>query len=240
MVLSSINFSHYYALYKGKWKDIIKDQELKFFLGTVLISIILIAVNVNKDHFGNIFKSLEHSFFQVSSIISTTGYSTVDFDQWPTFSKFILFILMFIGGCAGSTAGGMKCIRVVVLLKLIKREFQKIFHPRAVIPIKIEDKTLSTDAIHSISSFVFLYFVIFVIGSLLLSLEGISLVSASSAAASTLCNIGPGFEMVGPMQNFGEFSALSKLLMSGLMLVGRLGLFTVIALFNARVWKDEI
>jgi trk system potassium uptake protein TrkH len=140
---------------------------------------------------------------------------------------------MFIGGCAGSTGGGITSIRILVMLKLIKREIQKMLHPRAVIPVKLGEKPLSTDIINSISSF-------FALGTLALSLEGISLVSASSAVAATLGNIGPGFEIVGPTQNYSQFSIPAKYLMSGLMLMGRLELFTVIALFNKRLWKDEM
>ncbi|HOJ09130.1 MAG TPA: TrkH family potassium uptake protein [Clostridiales bacterium] len=240
MVLSSTNFSLYYMLYKGRWKEALKDQELRLFLGVIGVSVILIAINITGKFYTNIWKSLEHSFFQVSSIISTTGYATADFDQWPSFSKAILFMLMFIGGCAGSTGGGMTSARVLVMLKLIKREMQKVFHPRAVIPLKLVEKTLSTDIIHSISSFFVLYIVIFVVGTIALSLEGISLTSASSAVAATLGNVGPGFEVVGPVRNYSQFSIPGKLLMSALMLVGRLELFTVIALFNKRLWRDEI
>ncbi len=254
MVLAASNFSLYYALYKRKWKEVIRDPELRFFLGVIGLSVILIAfningkflnfantnANINTKNSGNILKSLEHSFFQVSSIISTSGFSTVDFDQWPTFSKGILFILMFIGGCAGSTGGGITSIRILVMLKLIKREIQKMLHPRAVIPVKLGEKPLSTDIINSISSFFALYIIIFALGTLALSLEGISLVSASSAVAATLGNIGPGFEIVGPTQNYSQFSIPAKYLMSGLMLMGRLELFTVIALFNKRLWKDEM
>lgn len=249
MVFAASNFSLYYALYKGRWKEVIKDAELKFFLGVISISVILIAINITgklsafmdigEKSSNNFFKSLEHAFFQVSSIISTSGYSTVDFDKWPTFSKGILLILMFIGGCAGSTGGGITSIRILVILKLIRREIRRILHPRAIIPVKLGGEPLSMDIVNSISGFFALYIIIFVLGTLALTLEGISLVSASSAVAATLGNIGPGFEMVGPSRNYSQLSAASKYLMSGLMLMGRLELFTVIALFSKRLWKDD-
>ncbi len=240
MVLASTNFSLYYAIYRGRWKEALKNQELRFYYGTITISTILIALSINREFFSNIWNSLEHAFFQVSSIISTTGYTSVDFDQWPTFGKTILFVLMFIGGCAGSTAGGIKGIRIIALAKLVRRETQKIIHPRAVIPVKLGDRTLQTDTIYSIFSFVFLYILIFIAGTLGLSLEGISITSAASAAIATLGNIGPGFEFVGPMRNYSEFTDFSKLLMSVLMLLGRLELFTIIILFNRKLWTNEM
>jgi len=240
MVLASTNFSLYYALYKGRWKEVLKDQELRFYYGIILASVILIALNINGKIFSNIWKSLEHAFFQVSSIISTTGYASVDFDQWPTFSKLILFVLMFIGGCAGSTAGGMKAVRIVVLAKLVKWEIQKIIHPRAVMPVKLGNRAFTTDTLLGISSFIFLYILVFILGALILSLEGISFSSAASASIAMLSNVGPGFEFVGPMRNYSEFSAFGKWIMSALMLLGRLELFTIIALLNQKLWRDEM
>jgi trk system potassium uptake protein TrkH len=161
MMLSGVNFSLYYALIKGKWRDAVKDQELRFYLGVIGASTILIALNININLYNNIWESLKYAYFQVSSIITTTGYATTNFDQWTTFSKGILFLLMFIGGCAGSTAGGIKGIRVLVLLKMIKRQILKMFHPRAVIPVKVGQRTLSTDVLNGISSFFILYIVVF-------------------------------------------------------------------------------
>jgi len=240
MMLSGVNFSLYYALFKGKWKDVAKDQELRFYLGVVGASTILIALNLNTSLYNNMWESLKYAYFQVSSIITTTGYATTNFDQWPTFSKGILFVLMFIGGCAGSTAGGIKNIRILVMLKMVKRQIQKVFHPRAVIPVKVGQRTLSADVLNGISSFFILYIVVFVLGTLLVSLDGVGLVSASSAVAATLNNIGPGFEAVGPAQTFSSFSDAATLLFSFLMLLGRLELFTILALFSPNFWRDEI
>lgn len=240
MVLSGINFSLYYSLFKGRWKDILQNSELRLYLGIIAVSVILIAVDINQHVFRNIFKSLEQSFFQVGSIISTTGYSTVDFDKWSTFSKGILFTLMFVGGCAGSTSGSIKNIRILVIFKMIGREFKKTIHPKAVVPIKVGTRTLPQDTVASISSFVMLFIIIFVIGTLLVSLEGVDLVTAATATAATLGNIGPGLGMVGPSCNFAFFSSGTKLILSALMLLGRLELFTLILLFSRRTWTDEV
>lgn len=237
MILSGVNFSLYYSLFKGKWREIIRDEELRLYLGIILASVVLIAININKTMYHNIGLSLRDSFFQVGSIITTTGYATVDFDRWPSFSKSILFLLMFVGGCAGSTGGGIKNIRILVLLKLVKREFSKIFHPRAVIPIKKGDRILPNDIVASITSFFILYIIVFVLGTIIISLEGIDLESSAGAVAATLGNIGPGFGLVGPAQTYSHFSPYSKILLSLFMLLGRLELFTILALFAPTTWE---
>ncbi|HHV98374.1 MAG TPA: TrkH family potassium uptake protein [Clostridiaceae bacterium] len=239
LILSGVNFQLYYIMFKGRIKEALKDQELRFYIGVIAISVILIALDIHFSIYKNFGKSLRDSLFQVSSIITTTGYSTANYDNWPTFSKGILFILMFIGGCAGSTAGGMKSIRILVLIKMIKREIMKIFHPRAVVPVKLGHKVLPNDLLISISTFSILYIFIFVLGTLIVSLEGIDLVSASSAVAATLGNIGIGLGLVGPAQNFSQFSEPIKFLFSFLMLIGRLEIFTVLALFSQKFWKNE-
>ncbi|NLM13939.1 MAG: TrkH family potassium uptake protein, partial [Epulopiscium sp.] len=241
MTLGGINFSLYYALLKGKWRDVLKDQELILYLGIILVSTVLIALNLKSTLYERFGLALRDAFFQVSSIITTTGYATTDFDLWPAFSKAVLFLLMFVGGCAGSTSGGIKVIRILVLLKLIKREVKKIFHPRAIISIRIGgDKVVTNDTIMGIISFMSLYFLIFFISTVLISLEGLGLESSITAVAVTLGNIGPGFGFVGPTRTFSAFSDLSKILFSILMLLGRLELFTMIALFVPKSWRNEI
>lgn len=240
MILSGAKFSLYFSLYKGKWKDVLKDEELKFYLGIIFTATILIGLNLYFTSYDKLGFALRDSLFQVSSIITTTGYSTVDFDKWSTFSKSILFLLMFIGGCAGSTGGAIKNIRILVLLKLVKRETAKVFHPRAVMPIKIGQKSISNDTISNITSFFILYVFLFVIGTIFISLEGIGLESASSAVAACLGNVGPGFSFVGPSHTYSGFSKISKLFLSFLMLLGRLELFTIIAFFAPKNWRNEI
>ncbi len=240
MILSGVNFSLYYVIYKGKWKEVLKNQELKLYLGIILTSTVLIGLNLKFTSSQSLATALKDGLFQVSSIITTTGYTTVDFDLWPAFSKSILFLLMFVGGCAGSTAGGMKSIRILVLLKKVKREVGKIFHPRAVMPIKNGDKILSDDTVASISTFFSLYIFIFLISTVIISLEGIDLASAASSVAVTLGNVGPGFGRVGPRNTFSFFSPYSKLFFSFLMLLGRLELFTIIAFMVPKTWRNEV
>ncbi len=240
MIIAGTNFSLLYELYKGKWRDVLKNEELRLYLGIIAFSVVFIAININTSIYNNIGRSFEDSFFQVSSIITTTGYGTANFDEWPTFSKGILFLLMFIGGCAGSTGGGIKNIRILVLLKLIKREMSKIFHPRAIISVKLGQKIVPSDTLASIASFLALYLVIFSMGTLIISLEGIGLVSSASAVVATLSNIGPGFDFVGPTQNYAQFSSFSKLFLSWLMLLGRLELFTMFILLNPKFWTNKI
>lgn len=240
MVVSGVSFSLYYSLYRGKIREIFKNEELRLYLSIILGATILIALNLYIKNYGNIFLSLRDSFFQVSSIITTTGYSTADFDLWPSFSKGIIVILMLIGGSAGSTAGGIKVIRILVMFKLIKREILKIFHPRAIIPIRNDGNTLSNEVIAGIYSFIALYMVIFSVSTLLVSLEGVDLVTASSSVISTLSNIGPGLGLVGPSRSFSLYSGATKLLLSFLMLLGRLELFTIIALLAPKNWRQEM
>ncbi|NLJ40401.1 MAG: TrkH family potassium uptake protein [Clostridiales bacterium] len=241
MVLSGANFSLYYGLYRGKWRDVIRNGELKLYLGIILASGLFIGLNIfyGSDAYKNIGTAFRDSFFQVGSIITTTGYATVDFDLWPVFSKMILLFLMFVGGCAGSTAGSIKNIRFLVLGKVIKRQVARTFHPNAYIPIKVDGKVVSEDVVSGISGFLMLYIIMFVFGVLLISLEGHDIGSTISSVATTLGNVGPGLGFVGPTRNFADFSPYSKLLFSFLMLMGRLELFTIIGLIAPRAWKNE-
>lgn len=239
MVMAASNFSLYYAVYKGKWRNVVKDQELQLFAGIILIATLLIAWNTSAGGFGGMVATVRDSFFQVASIISTTGYSTADFDHWPTFSKTILLILMFVGGCAGSTGGGMKGIRILLMLKLIKAEIIKIFHPRAVVQIRLGNRTVPVSVMSSTTAFFFAYIGLFGLGALVVSLEDIDMISAISASAACIGNIGPGFGFVGPSRTYAEFSDLSKVVLSGLMLLGRLEIFTILALLAPKTWRRD-
>ena len=240
MIMSGANFTLYYELYKGKWRDVIKNSELKLYLGILAVSVIAITVDMNFHLYHNWFESFKHSLFQASSIMTTTGYTTFDYEQWTTFSKGILFMLMFVGGSAGSTGGSIKVIRILALIKLIKRELVKILHPRAIVSVKFGDQPVSENTLLNISSFFMLYMLIFILGSILISLEGIGFMGATSAVAATLGNIGPGFGFVGPTNTYAAFSAPSKLLLAFFMLLGRLELFTVIALLTPNFWRTEL
>lgn len=239
MVLSGINFSLYFMVFRKKYKDFLQDRELRLYLFFIFSSVAMIALNILITFKGDFVVSLRDSFFQVASIMTTTGFSTVDYEQWPSFSKLILFFLMFIGGSAGSTAGGMKVIRILIILKLIKREISKIFHPRALIPIKVGGKIVSNEVIARINSFLALHLVIFVIGVLVVSLEGVDMITSMSSVAATINNIGPGFGAVGPTMTFADYSIFTKLFLSLVMLLGRLEHFTIIALLVPKSWTRE-
>ena len=239
-ILSGVNFSIYYSLFKGKWKEILKDEELKLYFIIILIASIAIGINLYKTSYSSLGLAFKDSFFHVGSIITTTAYYTTDFDLWPSFSKSILLLLMFIGGCAGSTAGGMKIIRILIIFKLIKREVLKIFHPRAMSPVKLNSKVLSNETLAGIYSFAGLYIIIFALSTILISLEGVDMITAASSVIASLSNIGLGFGTVGPMESFSEFSQVSKIFLSFLMLLGRLELFTLVALLAPKNWKREI
>ncbi len=236
MIMSGLNFSLYYDLFKGKWRDVVKNSEMRLYLGIILAAVVAITINTNISLYHNWFDAFQHSLFQVTSIMTTTGYTSFDYEKWDTFSKAILFMLMFIGGSAGSTGGSIKVIRILALIKLIRREFTKILHPRSIVAIRINNQPVAEDTLLNISSFFVLYILIFVGGTILISLEGIGLVGAGSAVAATLGNIGPGFDFVGPTNTYADFSDASKLLLAFFMLLGRLELFTVLALFSPKFW----
>ena len=236
MIIAGGNFSLYYFLLKGNWRKISDDKEFRFYIALILISTILIVFNIS-HLLPSVFDSIRKSLFQVVSIMTTTGFSTADFDTWPSFSKFILFILMFAGGCAGSTGGAIKQVRILVLFKYVFGEILKILHPKAVIALKVGDKIILDDVTKNILAFTFIYLFIFVIGSLLMTLLGLDLESAVSSVAATLGNIGPGFATVGPFHTYSEIPSIGKLVLSVLMLLGRLELFTVIICFIPEFWK---
>lgn len=238
MVLASCNFSLYYALFRGKWRDVLKDQELRFYLGVILAATVLIGLSIHPSG-GAVGKTLRDSFFQVATIISTTGYATVDFDQWPSFAKMVLFGLMFIGGCAGSTGGGIKGIRILLLMKLVRAEIVRMIHPRAVINIRILRRTVPVTVMSTTTAFFFVYMLLFAFGALLVSFEGVDMLSALSASAACIGNIGPGFGAVGPMVNYSQFTDVTKMGLSALMLLGRLEIFTVLAVLTPGVWQRD-
>lgn len=236
MVASGVNFSLYYELYRGRVKSIFSNIEFRVYIGIVITATLLIFINI-LGRYESIPATLNQAFFQVSSIITTTGYATTDFDLWPDFSKGVLFLLMFVGASAGSTGGSIKVIRLIILFKLVKREVLKILHPRATIPVQINGKMLNTDVISGVTGFFFLYMLLFVGGTLLVSLENVGLVSSASAVAATLGNIGPGLDFVGPTKNYSLFSDATKWLLSFMMLFGRLELFTFIIVMTPTYWR---
>lgn len=240
MTLSGTNFSLYYSMYKGKWKDIWKNSEFKFYLGIIFFAVLILTIDNSIHVYDKVFDAFQHSFFQVTSLMTTTGYTTADYEQWSTFAQSILYMLMFVGGSAGSTGGSIKVIRILVLIKLVRRELTKVLHPRSVIAVKVDGQSVQENTLLNISSFFMLYMLLFIGGTVLISLEGIGIAGASSSVAATLGNIGPGFGFVGPTQTYAAFSNASKLLLSFFMLLGRLELFTVLALLTPKFWRTEL
>ena len=240
MLFASLNFNLYYLALKRGIKQIFKDEEARFFMIIVAVVTGVIALyNWIFDEFINFGEKLMNSFFQVASIISTTGYMTDDYDLWPTFSKMMLFMLFFIGGCSSSTGGGVKVVRVLVGLKLVRRGVSLKLHPNRIAPITLNERELGSDATIRVSNFIFTYVVIILFGTVLLSLDGNDFMTNFSAVASSLGNIGPGFNLVGPTMNYSFFSDFGKYTCSALMIIGRLELFTVLALFSRHYWNPD-
>ncbi|MDI9500401.1 MAG: TrkH family potassium uptake protein [Acetivibrionales bacterium] len=237
MLLFGTNFYLHFQLIRGNLKSYIRDAEFRFYLGTVIISTLLIALDLTGKVFGSFWESLRHSSFQVSSIITTTGYSSADYNLWPSFSKAILVLLTFIGASAGSTAGGIKGIRIVLLIKLLRREVHRIIHPRSVYTVKIGGKTVDDDVLSGVTVFFFAFVFIFAIALLIVSFEGKDMVSNFTAVAASIGNVGPGLGIVGPMGNFSSYSTLSKAVFSFCMIAGRLEIFPVLLLLAPTFWK---
>ena len=236
MILFGVNFSAYFYLMRRKWRKAAAIEEVRWYLGVVFAAIALISWNI-RDLFPNLLTAIQQAAFQVGSIITTTGFSSCDFDQWPSFAKSILVVLMFIGACAGSTGGGMKISRFMILAKSIRKEIAQTLHPNVVAPVRVDGKPLDQDTLRSTNVFMAAYFIIFGASVLLVSLDGQGLVTNFTAVAATFNNIGPGLEGVGPMANFGLYSGFSKLVLTVDMLAGRLELFPLLMLFVPETWK---
>lgn len=240
MLLCGTNFNLYFLLLTKKFKEAFSIEEVKAYLVIVFSSSILITINVLKMFGGNVIEAFRHSIFQVASIITTTGYSTVDFDLWPTFSKTILVLLMFCGACAGSTGGGIKVSRILICFKTVGKEFTTMIHPRNVKVLKFEGKVIDHDVLRSVNTYIMTYAALFAGSLLVVSLDNFDFQSTFTAIAATINNIGPGIGAVGPMANYADFSMLSKLVMCFDMLAGRLELFPILLLFSVRTWKKSL
>lgn len=238
MLLFGVNFSCYYLLLMRKFKSVFGDEELRFYLGLVFGSVALIALNV-RGLYSSIGETLRHATFQVASIITTTGYATVDFDLWPAFSKTILLTLMLVGACAGSTGGGMKCARVLLLFKGLKRNISGILHPQKVQVVRVGNKVVDEKILANTNAYLSAYVIIIAVSTVLVSLDGFSAGTNISAVISCFNNIGPGLEAVGPTCNYGSFGVLSKLVLIFDMLAGRLEIFPILILFNLNAWRKK-
>ena len=238
MLAFGINFNLYYFLLMRRFRDVAKSEELWAYLGIVAFSTVTIAANI-RHLYGAVGTSLRHAFFQVSSIVTTTGYATADFEQWPGYAKTVLVLLMFVGGCAGSTGGGLKVTRVVTLAKAAYADMRKMLHPNAVIRVRMEGRALPEKQVRGVQAYFSVYMLLFAVSWLLLSLDGFDLISTFTALAACINNIGPGRGMVGPTGNFGAFSPWAKLLLSFDMLAGRLELFPMLLLFVPSTWRGN-
>ena len=239
MFLFGINFTLYFLLLKGNLKNVLKDEELRFYVIIVLTAIALITFNTYGRLYQTVGEALRYSSFQVSSIITTTGFSTFDFNQWPLFSQIVIVILMLMGAMAGSTGGGLKCVRALVLFKSIRREIVKSIHPRAVNAITLNGKKAEESNVYGILTYFAIYIILIILGTLLISIDGKDFLTTLTSVISCINNIGPGLGAVGPAGNFAGFSPLSKIVMSLLMLRGRLEIFPILILTSRGFWKKN-
>ncbi|MCP4690973.1 MAG: TrkH family potassium uptake protein [Desulfobacterales bacterium] len=237
MVLAAINFSLHYQLLRGKALAFWRDAECRFFLGVVLLFTLIVSFNIHGAVYETFGQALRFGAFQVVSIVTTTGFATADYENWPAMSQLILLLCMFIGGSAGSTSGGMKCLRVMLCFKYCYRELFSLVHPRAVSRIKMGGKTVPDDVMRSVLGFLVLYMGLFALFSVLLAWVGMDFLGAFSAVAACIGNIGPGFGSVGPVENFAHVPAPGKWLLIWCMLLGRLEIYTMIILVVPEFWK---
>ena len=239
MFLFGINFSLYYLLLLRQFKAVFKNEELRLYVGIAAGAVLLITLNIS-GMFDTTFEAFHHAAHQVSSIMTTTGFASVDFEQWPAFSKAILFLLMFIGACAGSTAGGLKVSRVLLLMKSIRRTTAKALHPRRVQIVRMDGKMVSEETSNTANAYLAVYLLILLFSFILISVDGYSIGTNISAVTACINNIGPGFELVGATGNYGHYSWFSKLVLSADMLLGRLEIFPLLVLFSADTWNRRL
>lgn len=236
MLLFSINFALYFLVLTGKLKQALKSDELRFFLAVTTLATIIISINIAAS-MPTYADAVRTAAFQVASVISTTGFSTADFNRWPELSRMLLVILMFIGACAGSTGGGMKCSRILVILRTIKAQVRSIIHPRAVSVVKLDGAPLSDSTVRTIYTYFATYIFITFVSALVVGLDNFSFGTTLTAVITCISNVGPGLEAVGPMGNFAAFSPLSKIILSFDMIIGRLEIFPILVLFSRSAWK---
>ncbi len=236
MILFGVNFNVYYLFLIRKPKQALRCEEMRIYLGIIAAAVMVIVWNT-RGYFATFMESLRHVAFQVASIITTTGFSTVDFDRWPGLSKNILVLLMFIGACAGSTGGGIKVSRCAVLFKSVRNELRCAMHPRSVRRVHFEGRPMEQGVLHSIEKFFAAYMIVFMASVLIISLENMDFGSTFTAVAATLNNIGPGLGAVGPAQNFADLSVLGKYVLMFDMLAGRLEIFPMLVLFMPMTWR---
>ncbi len=237
MFAFGVNFALYYHAFKGNITSFFKNAEFKFYVGIIIVSIAAIMINTYNRVFESVGETLRYSAFQVSSIITTTGYSTHDFNAWPVFSRSLLVLLMFVGASSGSTGGSIKVIRILLLIKAVKREAFRIIHPRAVKTVKLGNSVVDENIVTAVLTFFVAYIIIFVLSVLIISFEGMDIVTTVTSVAATIGNIGPGLGLVGPTGNYAQFSPVSKITLSICMIVGRLEIYPILLLVFPSFWR---
>ena len=238
MLIGGVNFNFFYLAFVGRVREIFKSAELWVYLGITAVSTALVAINIS-PLFGGFWETVRQAFFHVSSVITTTGYSLCDYSNWPGFSRTLLLILMFIGGCAGSTAGGIKISRFIIACKSILRDIKQMIHPSAVSGVRYAGKKLDDKTIHGVNAYFTFYFMIFFVALLLISFEPFGFETNFSAVSACFNNIGAGFGAVGPYGNYAAYSSFAKLVLSALMLLGRLEIFPMLLVFTPVFWKAK-
>lgn len=238
MLLFGINFNLYFLLLMRDFKQVLKSEELRVYLGVALTAMLLIALNI-LPQYGGFGVAFRYSAFQVSSIMTTTGFATADYTLWPTFSQTILFLLMILGACGGSTGGGLKVSRAIILVKSLGREVVRLVHPRAVSTVRLDGKRVEAQTVRDVGVFFIAYMFIIAVMTLLISLDGFGFATTFSAVTACMGNIGPGLGAVGPMGNFADFSLASKLLLSLTMLLGRLEIFPLVLFFTPVLYEKR-
>ena len=238
MALFGINFSCYYLLLLGQFRNVFRDEELRLYLGLIFGSILLITLNLG-DFYPTLGETVRHAAFQVSTIITTTGFATTDFDLWPAFSKSILVCLMLVGASAGSTGGGLKCARLLLLMKSLGRNIRQTINPNKVLVVRNNGQVVNEKLLHNCGAYLSAYVIIMFVSFMVVSLDDFSIGTNFTAVVACFNNIGPGLEQVGPTCNFSAYSDLSKLVLSFDMLAGRLEIFPILALLSPKVWKNK-
>ncbi|HSW35174.1 MAG TPA: TrkH family potassium uptake protein [Candidatus Limnocylindrales bacterium] len=240
MFFAGVNFVIYFRLLCGDFK-VLKNSELKFYTALIIAATVLVSVNISQSDGGTVLQTLRQGAFHVVSITTTTGYTTADFDSWPTFSRLILLVLMFIGACGGSTGGAIKQVRLLMMIKFAFRELYRTIHPSAIVSVKLGDLSIAEDVMRAVMGFGFLYLFFTTLATLALSAMGLDFETALSAVASSFGNVGPGMGLVGPLHTYQVVPSAGKMLLSVMMIIGRLEIYTVLVLFlpeSRRLWKN--
>ena len=238
MILFGINFNLYFLIRMKNWKAALKNEEMHVYIGIILASIAVISINV-LGMYENIVHAFRYASFQVGSLIKTTGFYTEDYNLWPELSKTVLLSLMVVGACAGSTGGGIKVSRLLILLKSVRQEIKHMLHPKSVTVVKINGKKINRDTVHNVYIYFICYILILMGSVLLVSIDNFDFATSFSAVLTTLNNVGPGISLAGPVENFYEFSALAKIVFCLDMLVGRLEIFPYLLLLSPDLWRRK-